>query len=115
MVADEISSEYPSTSNKIRVIHNGFANDRFCFANENSKLALRLEYGLSPEVLHVLFCANGWERKGLKHSIEMVAEINQILKCHLWVIGWVIKNITRNCVMFLAYRMKSILWVHNKM
>ena len=87
MVADEISSEYPSTSNKIRVIHNGFANDRFCFANENSKLALRLEYGLFPEVLHVLFCANGWERKGLKHSIEMVAEINQILKCHLWVIG----------------------------
>ena len=87
MVAQEISSEYPQSTKKIKVIHNGFDPDRFQVANETLRAALKEEFEANPETIHLLFCANGWERKGLSHALELVFRINQKSRCHLWVIG----------------------------
>ena len=37
--------------------------------------------------MHLFFCANGWERKGLSHTLKLVSRINQKSRCHLWVVG----------------------------
>ena len=87
MVAEEIASEYPQCTKKIKVIHNGFDPNRFKFANETARAALKQEIGAIPDVIHLLFCANGWERKGLEHALKLVSRINQESPCHLWVVG----------------------------
>ena len=87
MVAQEISSEYPQSTKKIKVIRNGFDPNRFKFANETARAALKQEIGAIPDVIHLLFCANGWERKGLEQALKLVSRINQESPCHLWVVG----------------------------
>ncbi len=87
MVSKEIASEYPQSLDKIKVIHNGFSPDSFFPVNEKRRLALKEEFGADANALHLLFCANGWKRKGLAHAISLVSRINQESKCCLWVIG----------------------------
>jgi UDP-glucose:(heptosyl)LPS alpha-1,3-glucosyltransferase len=87
MVANEISAEYPHSTKKIKVIHNGFDPNRFLFADETVRSALKEEFGAPPDAIHLLFCANGWERKGLSHALELVSRINQKSLCNLWIIG----------------------------
>ena len=98
MVAQEISSEYPQSTKKIKVIRNGFDPNRFQVADETARTALKEEFGANPEAIHLLFCANGWERKGLSHALELVFRINQKSRGHLWVIGHGNQNhYTRQC------------------
>ena len=87
MVAEEIAAEYPESIKKIKIIHNGFDPDRFVFANESTRSALKKTHCETPEAMQLLFCANGWERKGLAHTLELVSRINQLSSCHLWVVG----------------------------
>jgi UDP-glucose:(heptosyl)LPS alpha-1,3-glucosyltransferase len=87
MIAREISSEYPQCAKKIKVIHNGFDPNRFQFANEATRAELKEESGAIPEAMHLFFCANGWERKGLSHTLKLISQINQKSRCHLWVVG----------------------------
>jgi len=87
MVAQEISAEYPQCTQKIKVIHNGFDPNRFQFADEAKRAALKEEIGTMPNVLQLLFCANGWGRKGLEYTLELVSRINQESRCYLWVLG----------------------------
>ena len=87
MIAEEISSEYPQCAKKIKVIQNGFDSNRFQFADETVRTALKEEFGASPDAIHLIFCANGWERKGLSHALELVSRINQKSLCNLWILG----------------------------
>ncbi len=87
MVSKEIASEYPQSVDKIKVIHNGFTRDAFFPINEKRRLVLKEETGADANTLHLLFCANGWKRKGLAHALSLVSRINQESECCLWVIG----------------------------
>tara|TARA_B100002019_G_scaffold285194_1_gene293863 strand:+ start:539 stop:1618 length:1080 start_codon:yes stop_codon:yes gene_type:complete len=87
MIAEEISSEYPQRTAKIKVIHNGFDPNRFKFADKANRAALKAEVGAHPDAVNLLFCANGWARKGLSHTLKLVYRINLESECHLWVVG----------------------------
>ena len=48
---------------------------------------LKAQYKLSNNCLNLLFCANGWERKGLTHALELLSKLAKIAPSHLWVAG----------------------------
>ena len=119
MIADEISIEYPQSTKKIKVIQNGFDSNRFQFADDTKRAALKNEIGATSDVLQLLFCANGWKRKGLNHTLELLSRINQKSQCHLWVIGCGNQNhYTKQCndlgikknVSFMGSQLKVNRW-----
>ncbi len=87
LVADEVQSEYQISPSKLKVIHNGYSSDRYFHVDEEKKKAMKIEYGLSDSGINLLFCANGWKRKGLYHCLKLLKEIDSATPCHLWVIG----------------------------
>ena len=87
LVADEIQSEYQISPSKLKVIHNGYSSDRYFHIDETKKKIMKIEYGLSDSGINLLFCANGWKRKGLYHCLRLLKEIDSATPCHLWVIG----------------------------
>ena len=87
LVADEVQSEYQISPGKLKVIHNGYSTGRYFHVDEARKKTMKIKYGLSDSGINLLFCANGWKRKGLIDCLRLLKEINSETPCHLWVIG----------------------------
>jgi UDP-glucose:(heptosyl)LPS alpha-1,3-glucosyltransferase len=88
LVRSHIIQTYPHVANKIHVIYNGFDNTIFKLP-ETDKKTLRQLLGLpenSDKIL--LLSGSGFERKGLHHAIELLAQLHQNnCKAHLVVVG----------------------------
>ena len=87
LILKELEQFYPEHSNKFKVIHNGYSQDVFKYANPSERELLKAQYKLSNKNLNLLFCANGWERKGLTHALELLSKLAKISSAHLWVAG----------------------------
>jgi len=87
LVADEIQSEYQISPSKLKVIHNGYSPNRYFHVDETKKETMKIKYGLSDSGINLLFCANGWKRKGLYHCLKLLKEIDSATPYNLWVIG----------------------------
>lgn len=74
MVGAEVRRYYPESSDKIRVVYNGFDPKKFFVSDESVDLIReRLDlkkYSLNKEKLF-LFAGSGWKRKGLLQAIEI--------------------------------------------
>jgi len=87
LVADEVRDEYKLPTERIKVINNGFDSNRFRHIIKTDRMKLRGKHNLHDSCLHLLFCANGWERKGLSHVIKLAEKLNARIPCHLWIAG----------------------------
>ncbi len=88
MVAKEVLQAYDLEQNRVRVISNGFDPRIFHYANDREQQSLKEKHGACANSLHLLFCANGWERKGLSECIKLLGEmIRSQMDAHLWVVG----------------------------
>lgn len=80
MVAAELTRFYPQHAGKIRVIENGFDPNRF-FVDE--EITREKENGAGERRL--CFAGNGWDRKGLDRTIQLLSVLSSEWK--LWVLG----------------------------
>jgi UDP-glucose:(heptosyl)LPS alpha-1,3-glucosyltransferase len=87
LILKELEQFYPEHSNKFKVIHNGYNQDVFKYANLSERELLKAHYKLSNNNYNLLFCANGWERKGLTHVLELLSKLTETAPAHLWVAG----------------------------
>jgi len=87
LIFKELEQFYPEHSYKFKVIHNGYNPTIFKFASSSERELLKAEHKLSNNCLNLLFCANGWERKGLTHALEFLSKLTKIAPAHLWVAG----------------------------
>ena len=88
MVAKEVLETYDLEENRVRVISNGYDPQLFHYANDRERHLLRETRGASSNSLNLLFCANGWERKGLSWCIKLLGQVLRIqIDAHLWIIG----------------------------
>ena len=87
LIFKELEKFYPEHSYKFKVIHNGYNKGVFKYANSSERELLKAQYKLSNNCLNLLFCANGWERKGLTHALELLSKLAKIAPSHLWVAG----------------------------
>ena len=87
LVANETQSEYQISPSKLKVIHNGYSPNRYFHVDETKKKTMKIKYGLSDSGINLLFCANGWKRKGLYHCLRLLKEIDSATPYNLWVIG----------------------------
>ena len=87
LIFKELEQFYPEHSYKFKVIHNGYNQDIFKYANSSERELLKAHYKLLNNNLNLLFCANGWERKGLTHVLELLSKLKEITTAHLWVAG----------------------------
>ena len=87
LILKELEKFYPHHSNKFKVIHNGYNKDVFKYANSSERESLKAHYKLSNNNYNLLFCANGWERKGLTHVLELLSKLTETDPVHLWVAG----------------------------
>ncbi len=87
LIKREVLSEYEVESRFLKVIHNGYSNKRFQFADEHQRLRLKKLQKINNSELTLFFCANGWKRKGLNHAIQFLSQLASARKCHLWVAG----------------------------
>ena len=87
LILKELEQFYPEHSNKFKVIHNGYSQDVFKYANPSERELLKAQYKLSNKNLNLLFCANGWARKGLTHALGLLSKLAKIAHSHLWVAG----------------------------
>jgi len=89
LVQGLIDEAYPEFAFKTTRIHNGFDPQVF-FPAARSRAELRAELGLPPAGMLLLLCGNGFERKGLRHAIDLLAELaarHPELDAHLAVAG----------------------------
>ena len=87
LIFNELEKFYPEHSYKFKVIHNGYNKGVFKYANSSERELLKAHYKLSNNCLNLLFCANGWERKGLTHVLELLSKLTETAPAHLWVAG----------------------------
>jgi len=87
LIFKELEQFYPEHKHKCKVIHNGHNQAIFKFASSSQRELLKAEHKLSNNCLNLLFCANGWERKGLTHALEWLSKLTKIAPAHLWVAG----------------------------
>ena len=87
LVKNEVLSEYQVKSKFLKVIYNGYSPKKFKFGNKAQRLHKQKYQGINDSELNLFFCANGWERKGLNYTIQLLAKLASIRKCHLWVAG----------------------------
>ena len=87
LIFKELERFYPEHKHKCKVIHNGYNRAIFKFASSSERELLKAEHKLSNNCLNILFCANGWERKGLTHALELLSKLTKIAPAHLWVAG----------------------------
>ena len=87
MVNNEVRSEYKVSPTCLKVIHNGYSTGRFQFADNSRRLELKEQKKVNDSDFNLFFCANGWERKGLKHAIRLISKLCLERKCHLWIAG----------------------------
>ena len=87
LIFKELDQFYPGQRHKCKVIHNGYNNTIFKFAGSSERKLLKSEKKLSNNELHILFCANGWERKGLAPTLELLSKLAKITPVKLWVAG----------------------------
>jgi UDP-glucose:(heptosyl)LPS alpha-1,3-glucosyltransferase len=72
MVRDEIVNLFPFPAERVRVIPNGVNLERF----ENlDRPAARARFGLNPSDFVLLFVGSGWERKGLKYTLQLLKDL----------------------------------------
>ena len=72
MVRRDLERFHPDAAGKIRVIHNGVDQSRFCWSDEG-RHAVRASIGWTDEGTHWLFVGSGWARKGLQTAMQLVA------------------------------------------
>jgi UDP-glucose:(heptosyl)LPS alpha-1,3-glucosyltransferase len=72
MVKNEITEFYGYPANRIELIYTGVPLENFR-ALENSRSIQRRALGLGSDEIALLFAGSGWERKGLRETIEAVA------------------------------------------
>jgi len=71
MVRDDVMRRYGVPQDAIEVVYNGVDLDRFRPSlRAEQGMALRTEWGLSPEQRVLLFLGTGFERKGLDRTLE---------------------------------------------
>ena len=87
LIFKELEQYYPEYKHKCEVIKNGYKQAFFQFAKLPERKTLKTEHNLSHDCLNILFCANGWERKGLIYAFKMLSVLTKITPCHLWVVG----------------------------
>lgn len=75
MVRDEILQNFPFPAERIRLIPNGVALKKF----ENLDRAVaRTRFGLDPSDFVLLFVGSGWERKGLRFTIQLLRDLRAV-------------------------------------
>lgn len=82
MVQKEIVNEFGYPQDKITVIYNGLPEIQFK-KKPQSRLEMRLEWGLRENDVALLFAGSGWDRKGLKYAIRAVERISKRTVCLL--------------------------------
>ena len=87
LIFKEIERSYPEHKHKCKVIQNGYNQAIFKFASSSQRELLKVEHKLSNNCLNILFCANGWARKGLTHALGLLSKLAKIAPSHLWVAG----------------------------
>jgi UDP-glucose:(heptosyl)LPS alpha-1,3-glucosyltransferase len=75
MVQKEIVTEFGYPEDKITVVYNGLPEIQF-EKKPQSRLEMRLEWGLRENDVALLFAGSGWDRKGLKYAIQAVERIS---------------------------------------
>lgn len=70
----EIQEYYSVPDSDIEIIYNGVDTERFCPETDgHDRVSVRAKYGFSPDDFVLLFAGTGFERKGLKHAIDMAS------------------------------------------
>ena len=87
LILKELANLYPGHTYKYKVIKNGYHQDIFKFATSSERELLKAQNNLSNKNLNLLFCANGWERKGFTHTLELLSKLTETTPAHLWVAG----------------------------
>jgi len=72
MVKDEITKFYDYPPTRIEIIYTGVPLEKFS-KSKTRRSAQRRELGLRSAEIALLFVGSGWERKGLRETIEAVA------------------------------------------
>lgn len=72
MVRDEIVGLFQFPADRVRVIPNGVNLERFGSLDRQSA---RVDFGLSPSDFTLLFVGSGWERKGLKYTLQLFKDL----------------------------------------
>lgn len=88
LVRSHIIQEYPHVKTKIVTIYNGYDSNVFKLPDYD-KQAIRRELQLPPKADKILLLSgSGFERKGLHHAIDIVANLHkQGCKAYLIVVG----------------------------
>lgn len=71
MVADEIRHTYPWAAAKVRVVVNGIDLQKFC-PPTRPMADIRAQLDLPAQGPLFLFMANGWQRKGLRQTLQIL-------------------------------------------
>ncbi len=72
MVRDEIVNLFPFPAERVRVIPNGVNLERFRTVDRHRA---RAQFGLTPSDFTLLFVGSGWERKGLKYTLQLLKDL----------------------------------------
>ena len=86
MIAEEIASEYPQSTDKIKVIHNGFDPDRFNLQINEREQALKEKLG-APDANTLTFLCQWVEDERSQPCTRACLPNQSESECHLWVIG----------------------------
>lgn len=89
MVQEDIGRFYPSLKEKVRVVYNGF-DPAIYHLSQEARTSLRRSLRLPETGKMLLFCGSGWERKGLRSSLQFLAKVRNLSPeepTHLVVLG----------------------------
>jgi len=88
MVMQQILDNYDVTTEKLKVIYNGYDTNIYHPLNTESRESLRQKLGIHNNSLNFLFAGSGWDRKGLEWAIRLQAELkNSGKESFLWIAG----------------------------
>lgn len=79
MIKNEIIEDFGVDAKKIHVIYNSIDANRFMPAQDEQKLALRQQFGISADAVVLCFVGSGFERKGLAAAIKAIAGTDRYL------------------------------------
>lgn len=113
LVKEQIRNHYHIPDEKVHVIYNGVDTGRYNLtARDRFGEALRMQYGIKPDMLSVLFVGNEFKLKGLPALIEAAAGIGPE-KVRVMVVGadpvapyqrWAQKIGIGDAILFLGYQ-----------
>lgn len=75
MVRDEIRTQFGVPEHKLKVIYNGVDLDAFNPGLRAHRIAMRQTLGIANDAMVYLFVGSGFERKGLRQTIDALAGI----------------------------------------